>query len=946
MVGTVKVSTWRTNPTRRLPLSKARRAGQQAHRAVGTPALSRYEQRVADLVYSMYQAMPLPPTTLDGAALAAYDRELLDTLVEFHDPIRDLLQEQVDTSGTLATQELARQLSDDYRRVGKAADPLPSDLVLNLSFDRANPRALAFASEEAGRLVSNMVAEQRAVVRDVIADAYRANQAPGSTARQLRQVLATARPGTPEAQQVAELFGANVNGLTTQYERAVVNRAGALAADLSNRGVVGDKAYNAIRSDTERYANKLRRTRATTIARTETIRANNAGRMASYQQAADDGFLSKQHSVKQWEVSPFDVCPICVGLGQGKPIKLDDYFQAGAVAVQYPPAHPNCRCTFNVVPNTQMYDTPSMVGTGEPGDPYRFSQGFGPRGVDTGRVPANRLPRNVRPGSAPNPRPTPDPGEVLVDPAGKVPGHIIEPTGRVRLVDADEYRDPTGQWFRRRANASQYEEFRPSRNSGAGQVDRAVRSNPDKYRPSGTTPPSPTPPPAPTPAPAVEVPAPAPPSDLTVPIPESARRGTKILRDSRRYDDLLVPETMAERAARHGKAGGEWTGGTLSDEAQKAIDHLRRTGRKVREKIDEVAGQRLAAVEDNREVLQAQIDDLGRQREAVLATRVNEDKARAVLEQALADPDEVRNTLEFMVRYSNAIRRRDGKVVWSWEMEDVFRKEAMRRYRLEYWEVTDEMWKTIADDVGRALFDNGGVDLSVLERVLEIDAEVKALHRARVAVVDRLNEVRRQAAREVLGATRPGFGTGDAKRYFTTIKGKAGTATKQEMVEALDDAARNMPKEWLDHWDDAQSFDRRGWSLSWVNRGFYNQAERKVRLSGGNWRSTLQHELQHGVQGTNTPLYLAERAWLKMRVDSNPGGVAARRSWAKNEVGYKIDGLPQYTSREYLESKGYRGFQQATEVSTTGMEAFWHTQSLKRMDTDWEDFILGLLVLL
>jgi hypothetical protein len=1037
MPGTVTVSTWRTNPTGRLPLTKGRAAGQQAHRRTGTTDLSSYEARLADLVYSMYQSMPTPPDTLDGVSLAAYDRDLLDNLVEFVDPLRAILQEQVDRAGQVASTELGQLLSREYRRVGKAA-PLPSDMVLNLQFDKTNTRALAFANDEAGRLVTNMVAEQRQVVRDIIGEAYRTGMTPDGTARQLRTLLTTVRPGTPEAQQIAQLFGTNVNGLTLQYERAVVNRAGALAADLTSRGIDGEKAYNLIRRDTEKYAAQLRRTRARTIARTETMRANNAGRMASYQQAMDDGFLSPQHSLKQWEVSPFDVCPICVGLGQGKPVKMDDYFQAGNVAVPYPPAHPNCRCTFNVVPNSQMYDTPRQVGTGEPGDPYRFDTGYGPRGVDTGRTAAP-TPQPAPPGSAPSPAPTPRPGEVLVEPAGKVPGHIIEPTGRVRLVDADEYREMTGQWFRRKPNATEYDEFIPSRNSGAGQVDRAIRADPEKYTPAPTptdeiieaagkvpehvvepsgrvrlgndqyrdeagtwfrrkpgtdefeafTPsrnsgagqvdraiktnpdrykprggggqpaPTPTTPQPPAPTPTQVAPEVTGPNPLRIEVPQSARDRTRVLRDSTKYDDLLEPETMPQRASRHATPKGEWVGGTATQEAQAAMAELKAQGRRVADLVEEVTDQRAGPVRAEVDAARQTMDDI-EARIAVLDTNPEVDDVIAALEDILS-PEALgilRRDLEALGPsrfYSLGKQFQAGGGNWTPRITvDEFRfNNAIQRAIRDSGEGFGGHYR-LRDQITARLLDTGVFDQDRLTTILNLREELGQARNLLHEATTRLQEVRRQVLREIMEASRPDFGTGSARQWFAKVGSspKAG-ASKRAVEDALEEIARNIPKEWLDNWGigrtgfsaDGTRVPRRDWVLKWVKRGYYDERNGVVALSPGSWKSTLQHEIQHGVQGTNNPLYLSERLWLKLRSDAERVGGADRISWRAREHGYRIDGIGQYTTREYLESRGYRGYSQATEVSTTGMEAIWHGNWTK-IDQDWRDYLLGVLLLL
>lgn len=76
--------------------------------------------------------------------------------------------------------------------------------------------------------------------------------------------------------------------------------------------------------------------RAMVIARTETIRASNAGALASYQAAGTEE--------KQWTTAEDDkVSEDCAHNGDQGPIPIYDAFDSGD---QAPPAHPNCRCVI------------------------------------------------------------------------------------------------------------------------------------------------------------------------------------------------------------------------------------------------------------------------------------------------------------------------------------------------------------------------------------------------------------------------------------------------------------------------------------------------------------------------------------------------------------------------------------------------------------------------
>jgi hypothetical protein len=352
----------------RLPLSKARPVGQQAFRPTGN-VLSDPEKRLRAVIEEMFAEMPPPgipgePTNQD---LAAYNRQTLAHFVRYSTRIEQVLEEQFLQSAQLAAREIALIVSRGFAKIGKAETPPPSQLIASWSLGDDLPRAQEWAKAEAGSLITNMTRDQQQTFRQVVDQSYTLGRTPSSTARPLIDALNQVEPSSTTAQAVRNLFGTNVNGLTARYEQAVVNRATKLASSLEDRGVSADKIIERVGKDTEKYATKLRRSRANTIARTEILRANNEGRLAGFQEATRQGVLSAEHARKSWTVSPMDVCPICVPLdGQLQP--LDQPFTNGTMT---PPAHPNCRCSFDIEPNVELYEPPQVLGTGTPEDPFR-----------------------------------------------------------------------------------------------------------------------------------------------------------------------------------------------------------------------------------------------------------------------------------------------------------------------------------------------------------------------------------------------------------------------------------------------------------------------------------------------------------------------------------------------------------------------------------------------
>lgn len=89
-------------------------------------------------------------------------------------------------------------------------------------------------------------------------------------------------------------------------------------------------------------------TRAELIARTETMKAANAGQQEAWDQAVDDGLLTGDEK-QVWITAPDErLCPICDEM-DGQEIALGESFDVDGEELDGPPAHPNCRCTVGLV---------------------------------------------------------------------------------------------------------------------------------------------------------------------------------------------------------------------------------------------------------------------------------------------------------------------------------------------------------------------------------------------------------------------------------------------------------------------------------------------------------------------------------------------------------------------------------------------------------------------
>ncbi len=423
MPGSIRALRRQADPIRgrgRIPLTKRRGPGAPQYRRTGVDTLSSEEDAIAVAVEDAFNTVSRE-TLLDAVErrdVDGYARSVLAAFSEASAAIEAALLRGFVSSGEATAREIGVELSRAYRRVGKAEAPSPSQVALQFRFDAVDPRATEWARAEAGRLITNMTASQREMMRALVEQSFVESRTMGTTASSIFRQLQTVTPG-PTAREFADAIGTNLNGLTARYERAVMNRVADLGDDLAKRGVSGTRALEQMRKTGDKYATKLRRARSRTIARTERMTAHNQARLLSYQQAIDSGLMSKDHSRKIWSTGPFDVCPICVSMS-GTEAKVGDPFTLpNGSQVQAPPAHPNCRCTLQSRTDTTLYDPPQALGTGVPGDPFRI----GGRGLSaTGRELASRpLPGvPIPPSSPPVNRPEPEPA----------------PRGRARSLDA------------------------------------------------------------------------------------------------------------------------------------------------------------------------------------------------------------------------------------------------------------------------------------------------------------------------------------------------------------------------------------------------------------------------------------------------------------------------------------------------------------------------------
>ena len=197
-----------------------------------------------------------------------------------------------------------------------AHDRLPVASV-GLTFNLVNQRAVDWAARQSATMVTLVGDETRRAIRTIITRAVRDGLSPARVAREIRALI----------------------GLAERDALAVGNLQTTLLED--------GRRPEQVERMVARYANRLLRRRAETIARTEIMTAANRGQEALWSQAVADGVLAEADWERMWLVAKDErTCTVCEPLDRKRAPMLGGTFPGGIVG---PPVHPRCRCTTGLV---------------------------------------------------------------------------------------------------------------------------------------------------------------------------------------------------------------------------------------------------------------------------------------------------------------------------------------------------------------------------------------------------------------------------------------------------------------------------------------------------------------------------------------------------------------------------------------------------------------------
>jgi len=295
------------------------------------PVLLQEIQALASAYENVFAGLSRAATTARNAMLATQQIGTLD-LRAFQEVFAREVVQNLNRSLTEVTDETRSQVLRDAET---AVRELPDRLGVQFSFDATDPRAIQWAQTRAGSLIRQIESEALTAVRGIIGEAVGGEFTVIEAASRIRRVV----------------------GLHDRWQRAVDNFYETELDRLQE--LFPDLGLDALQEMAETralgYRQELVNSRALTIARTEIVASQNVGQLIGWLQASDNGFLDLTQAEKEWVTGPdgwvnISVCPECMELG-GERVPVLSVFSNGEAT---PPAHPNCRCTMNLVVNTGL----------------------------------------------------------------------------------------------------------------------------------------------------------------------------------------------------------------------------------------------------------------------------------------------------------------------------------------------------------------------------------------------------------------------------------------------------------------------------------------------------------------------------------------------------------------------------------------------------------------
>ncbi|NDC59946.1 MAG: hypothetical protein EBZ50_14210, partial [Alphaproteobacteria bacterium] len=262
---------------------------------------------------------------------------------------------------------------------GAATARAPALTEAQFVFQRLNPGLVSWLQNYSLNLIREIDKGTVESVRGALLDGMRAGANPIETARSIRESVGlterqsnAVRAYRRQLEQIHTGKGVKAMGLGLEIDR--VNGRQVFKPDEDGapkdgirsrrlrdfrydptlqRAVATGKALTKAQIDkmVDAYRRKYLRHRSEVIARTESIRANNAGAAEAWRQAVASGQVDGALVRKRWIVGADErACRVCLEIPRMNPkqgIPIDALFATPIGPLAAPVAHPNCRCSLS-----------------------------------------------------------------------------------------------------------------------------------------------------------------------------------------------------------------------------------------------------------------------------------------------------------------------------------------------------------------------------------------------------------------------------------------------------------------------------------------------------------------------------------------------------------------------------------------------------------------------
>lgn len=240
---------------------------------------------------------------------------------------------------------MMRPLEDAFINTGRATPERTLGVTFGMRFDLTNPNTATFLRNYDFNLIRQISDDTRTGIRTVISNAFAQGGHPYEQARIIRDGIGLTEGQADAVDNFRELLVSRDRQAMTRMlrdRRFDPTLDAALGANPDK-----DLSDEHIERMVSRYRERMLNMRATTIARTETIRASNAAQDMAWAQAADAGLLDRVTTRRYWLVTPDDrLCQYCerTEMLNAKGVPLGQPFDTPFGPMAFPPLHPNCRC--------------------------------------------------------------------------------------------------------------------------------------------------------------------------------------------------------------------------------------------------------------------------------------------------------------------------------------------------------------------------------------------------------------------------------------------------------------------------------------------------------------------------------------------------------------------------------------------------------------------------